>query len=123
MSEQNRPSLTYPAVIAGAVAAATATVLSTRLGLVGTVVGAVVASVVSTLVSTVFARWLERTHGRVTAARDLGPRLWQRFAVGAVALALVGVAFHSGLALLTSDLPQDAFASRLLTQLGDTFGG
>jgi uncharacterized membrane protein len=118
MSDENRPSLTYPAVIAGAVAAATATVLSTRLGLVGTVVGAVVASVVSTLVSTVFVRWLERAHGRVTAARDDGPRLWQRLAVGGLAVALVGVAFHTGFGLLTSELPRDAFASRLLTQLG-----
>jgi hypothetical protein len=118
MSEQNRPSLTYPAVIAGAVAAATATVLSTRLGLVGTVVGAVVASMVSTLVSTVFVRWLERAHDRVTTARDDGPRLWQRVAVAAVALSLVGLAFHTGVGLLTSDLPRDAFASRLLTELG-----
>ena len=118
MSDENRPSLTYPAVLAGAVAAATATVLSTRLGLVGTVIGAVVASVVSTLVSTVFVRWLERAHGRVTAARDDGPRVWQRLAVGSLALGLVAVAFHTGLGLLTSDLPQDAFATRLLTRLG-----
>jgi peptidoglycan biosynthesis protein MviN/MurJ (putative lipid II flippase) len=118
MPEQNAPALTYPAVIAGAVAAATATVLSTRLGLVGTVIGAVVASVVSTLVSTVFVRWLERAHDRVTDARDGGPRLWQRLAVGAVAVTLVGVAFHTGFGLLTRDLPHDAFASRLLTHLG-----
>ena len=118
MSDENRPSLTYPAVLAGAVAAATATVLSTRLGLVGTVIGAVVASIVSTLVSTVFVRWLERAHGRVTATRDDGPRLWQRLAVGVLAVGLVGIAFHTGLGLLTSDLPHDAFASRLLTQLG-----
>lgn len=118
MSEQNRPSLTYPAVLAGAVAAATATVLSTRLGLVGTVIGAVVASVVSTLVSTVFVRWLERVHGRVTATRDEGPRSWQRVAVGALALCLVGYAFHTGYTLVTADLPEDAFATRLLTELG-----
>jgi peptidoglycan biosynthesis protein MviN/MurJ (putative lipid II flippase) len=118
MSDENRPSLTYPAVLAGAVAAATATVLSTRLGLVGTVIGAVVASVVSTLVSTVFVRWLERTHDRVTTARDTGPRWWQRLAVGAFAVALVGVAFHTGFGLLTSDLPRDTFSARLLAQLG-----
>jgi uncharacterized membrane protein len=118
MSDENRPSLTYPAVLAGAVAAATATVLSTRLGLVGTVIGAVVASVVSTLVSTVFVRWLERTHDRVTTARDDGPRLWQRLAVGGLAVGLVGVAFHTGIGLLTSDLPRDAFSARLLAQLG-----
>ncbi len=118
MSDTNRTSLTYPTVIAGAVAAATATVLSTRLGLVGTVIGAVLASVVSTLVSTVFVRWLERAHGRVTATRDAGPRLWQRLAVGAAAVGLVAVAFHTGVSLLTSDLPRDTFAARLLTQLG-----
>jgi hypothetical protein len=118
MSEQNRPALTYPTVLAGAVAAATATVLSTRLGLVGTVIGAVVASVVSTLVSTVSVRWLERAHGRVTAARDTGPRVWQRLAVGALAVSLVALAFHTGFGLLTSDLPQDAFSARLLAQLG-----
>ena len=118
MPDQTRPSLTYPAVIAGAVAAATATVLSTRLGLVGTVIGAVLASVVSTLVSTVFVRWLERTHDRVTSARDDGPRLWQRLVVGSLAVTLVGVAFHTGLGLLTSDLPQDTFSARLLAQLG-----
>ena len=54
----------------------------------------------------------------MTDARDDGPRLWQRLAVGALAVALVGVAFHTGFGLLTSDLPHDAFASRLLTQLG-----
>jgi uncharacterized membrane protein len=118
MSDENRPSLTYPAVLAGAVAAATATVLSTRLGLVGTVVGAVVASVVSTLVSTVFVRWLARTHDRVTTARDAGPRVWQPLAVGALAVALVGVAFHTGLGLLTADLPRDTFSARLFAQLG-----
>ncbi len=118
MSDENRPSLTYPAVIAGAVAAATATVLSTRLGLVGTVIGAVVASMVSTLVSTVCVRWLERAHTRVTATRDAGPRAWQRVAVGAVALSLVALAFHTGFELLTSDLPRNAFASRFLTELG-----
>src|SRR6185295_12791519 len=118
MSEQNAPALTYPAVLAGAVAAATATVLSTRLGLVGTVIGAVLASVVSTLVSTVFVRWLERAHGRVTDARDSGPRWWQRLGVGVLAVGLVAVAFHTGLGLLTTDLPHDAFATRLLTQLG-----
>jgi hypothetical protein len=118
MSDENRTSLTYPTVIGGAVAAATATVLSTRLGLVGTVIGAVVASVVSTLVSTVFARWLERAHGRVTAARDDGPRPWQRLAVGVLAVTLVATAFHTGMGLLTRDLPQDAFTARLLANLG-----
>ena len=54
----------------------------------------------------------------MTAARDDGPRLWQRLAVGALAVALVGVAFHTGFGLLTRDLPHDAFASRLLTHLG-----
>jgi H+/Cl- antiporter ClcA len=115
MSDENRTPLTYPTVIAGAVAAATATVLSSRLGIVGTVLGAVVASVVSTLISTVFVRWLERMH---TSTRDRDRRPWQRMAVGVVAIALVGVAFHTGLGMVTSDLPRDTFATRLLTQLG-----
>ena len=80
MSDKNRPSLTYPAVIAGAVAAATATVLSTRLGLVGTVIGAVVASIVSTLVSTVASPDAARAKsaqaiGRRFAARSDGAQL------------------------------------------------
>jgi H+/Cl- antiporter ClcA len=115
MSDENRTPLTYPTVIAGAVAAATATVLSSRLGIVGTVLGAVVASVVSTLISTVFVRWLERMHG---ATRDRDSRPWARVAVGVVALALVGVAFHTGIGLLTSDLPRDTFSARLLAQFG-----
>jgi hypothetical protein len=115
MSNENKIPLTYPTVVAGAVAAATATALSTRLGLVGTVLGAVVASIISTVVSTVFVRWLERMHERT---RDRDPRPWQRLAIGVTALALVGVAFHTGLQLLTTDLPRDAFATRLLAQLG-----
>jgi peptidoglycan biosynthesis protein MviN/MurJ (putative lipid II flippase) len=115
MSDENRTPLTYPTVIAGAVAAATATVLSSRLGLVGTVLGAVVASAVSTLISTVFVRWLERMH---TSARDRDARPWQRVAVGAAAIALVAVAFHTGLDMVTSDLPRDTFSARLLAQLG-----
>jgi H+/Cl- antiporter ClcA len=115
MSNENKIPLTYPTVVAGAVAAATATALSTRLGLVGTILGAVVASIISTVVSSVFVRWLERMHERT---RDRDPRPWQRLAVGVLALGLVGVAFHTGFGLLTSDLPQDAFAARLLTQLG-----
>jgi predicted PurR-regulated permease PerM len=115
MSDENRTPLTYPTVIAGAVAAATATALSSRLGLVGTILGAVVASMISTVVSTVFVRWLERMHERT---RDRDPRPWQRLVVGVVALALVGVAFHTGLGLVTSDLPRDTFAARLLTRLG-----
>ena len=115
MSESNRPSLTYPTVIGGAIAAATATALSSRLGLMGTILGAVVASVVGTLVSTSFAGWLERMHG---ATRDRERRPWQHFLVGALAVGLVAVAFRAGLGLLTSDLPRDAFTARLLGQLG-----
>jgi hypothetical protein len=115
MADDNKIPLTYPTVVAGAVAAATATVLSTRLGLMGTVLGAVVASVVSTVVSTVFVRWLERMH---TTTRDRDPRPWQRLAIGVTAIALVGVAVHTGLSLLTTDVPRDTFAARLLAQLG-----
>ncbi len=115
MSDAKPLSLTYPTVIGGAVAAATATVLSTRLGLVGTVLGAVLASMVSTVVSTVFVHWLEGLHG---AAREHDPRPWQRALIGASAVALVVVAFHTGLSLVTSDLPADAFTTRLLAELG-----
>jgi len=115
MSDEKSFPLTYPAVIGGAVAAATATTLSTRLGLVGTVLGAVLASMVSTLVSTMFARWLEGLHG---AAREHDPRPWQRLLVGAAAVALVVVAFHTGMSLLTNDLPSDSFTTRLFGELG-----
>ena len=115
MSDEKRIPLTYPTVIAGAVAAATATVLSSRLGLVGTVLGAVLASVVSTLISTVFVRWLERLH---TSTRDRDPRPWQRVAIGLGAVALVAVAFHTGVGMLTAGLPHHTFSARLLAQLG-----
>jgi hypothetical protein len=39
-------------------------------------------------------------------------------AVGAAAIALVAVAFHTGLDMVTSDLPRDTFSARLLAQLG-----
>ena len=116
MSETNKTPLTYPTVVAGAVAAATATALSTRLGLVGTILGAVVASMVSTLVSTVFVRWLRADARSGPGTGTRAP--WQRLAIGLTALTLVGVAFSTGVRLLTSDLPHDAFSARLLAQLG-----
>jgi hypothetical protein len=35
-----------------------------------------------------------------------------------LAVALVGVAFHTGLGLHTADLPRDTFSARLFAQLG-----
>lgn len=117
MSEQ-KTSLNYPTVVGGAVAAATAAALSTRLGLVGTILGAAFASVVSTVVTTWLAGWLERLHHVAARAEDRPPTPWRGVVVGALAMGMVGFAFHTGLDLLTSDLPRDAFAARVLAELG-----
>ena len=119
MSEQKTIDLNYPTVIGGAVAAATAAALSTRLGLVGTIVGAAFASVVSTLVTAWLAGWIERLHHATRqVAEERRPTPLRGLVVGALAMGLVGVAFHSGLELATSDLPHDAFAARVLAELG-----
>jgi hypothetical protein len=115
MSDANTHTLSYPTVVAGSVAAATATALSYQLGLVGTVLGAAVASVISAVVTNALGSWIARLHG---ATRDRDPLPFQRLVVGGLAIALVVLAFHTGMALVTSGLPADGFAARLLTASG-----
>jgi uncharacterized iron-regulated membrane protein len=114
-SKTHHFDLSYPTVIAGAVAAATATALSSRLGLVGTILGAVVASVISTIVSTSVVAWIERAHGAAKQPRAI-PYL--RFLVGVGGIALVVLAFHTGLGLLLDGLPGNSFAGRMVAQMG-----
>lgn len=120
MSEKTHFDLSYPTVIAGAVAAATASALSTRLGLVGTILGAVVASVISTIVSTSVVSWIERAHGAAKRPRAI-PCL--RFLVGAGGIALVVLAFHTGLGLVLDGLPSSSMAGRVAAQMGLHPGG
>jgi uncharacterized iron-regulated membrane protein len=105
--------LSFPTVIGGAVAAATAAALSTRLGLMGTIVGAAVMNVVATVVATALTHWLERFRG---AALERDPSPFRGLLIGTAAMALLAYGFHTGLDLVTSDLPRDAFATRLLAQ-------
>jgi phage tail tape-measure protein len=112
---ENTHTLNYPTVVAGAVAAATATALSHQLGLVGTVIGAAVASVISAVVTNALGGWIGHLHG---ATRDRDPLPFQRLLVGIGAIALVVLAFHTGLNLLTSGIPADSFAGRLVAQIG-----
>jgi hypothetical protein len=115
MSDTNPHTLSYPTVVAGSVAAATATALSYQLGLVGTILGAAVASVISAVVTNALGGWIARLHG-ATRARD--PLPFQRLVVGGLAIALVVLAFHTGLDLVTRGIPADGFAGRLLTSTG-----
>lgn len=115
MADENSHTLTYPTVVAGAVAAATATALSGQLGLLGTILGAAVASVVSAVVTNALAGWISRLHG---ATRDRDPIPFQRLLVGVLAITLVVLAFHTGLGLVTSGIPADSFAGRLVAQAG-----
>lgn len=112
--EKKHHDLSWPTLVGGAVAAATASALSSRLGLVGTIVGAVVASLVSTVVTAGLVGWIEHLRG---ATRRRDPLPYRNLLVGVCSLVLVGLAFHTGLGLLTSDLPHDTFAARLLAQL------
>jgi hypothetical protein len=114
--------LSLPQVVAGAVAAAAATVLSSRLGLVGTVLGAVFASVVSAVVTASVAGWWHRAHHASRTARDWVPQRVRGVVVGAGALGLLVVAFHTGVELLTQDLPRGTFAARWLAEVGLTRG-
>jgi hypothetical protein len=111
MSDASPHTLSYPTVVAGAVAAATATALSYQLGLVGTILGAAVASVVSAVVTNALGGWIARLHG---ATRDRDPLPFPGLVVGVVAVALVVLAFHAGLTLVTSGAPADGLAGRLL---------
>ena len=115
MPDQNAHSLNYPTVVAGAVAAATATALSSQMGLLGTILGAALASVISAVVTNALGGWIAHLHG---ATRDRDPVPFQRLVVGGVAIALVVLAFHTGLDLVTRGVPADSFAGRLMTQTG-----
>ena len=111
-----RPALelSLPQLVAGAVAAATATILSSRLGLMGTVLGAVLASTVSAVVTASVSGWWHRMRD----ARDWVPQRVKSTAVGLGAVALLVLAFNSGVDLLTADLPRDTFAARWLSEIG-----
>jgi hypothetical protein len=115
VSQSHTPSWNYPTVVAGAVAAATATALSGQLGLLGTILGAAIASVISAVVTNALGGWIARLHG---ATRDRNPLPFQRLLVGVVAITLVVLAFRSGLDLLTSGIPADSFAGRLVARSG-----
>lgn len=106
--------LSLPQLVAGAVAAATATILSSRLDLMGTVLGAVLASIVSAIVAASVAGWWHR----MREARDWVPQRIKGTLVGLGALALLVLAFHTGVDLLTADLPRDTFAARWLSEVG-----
>ena len=110
--------LSLPQLVAGAVAAATAALLSRQVGLLGTVLGAAFASIVSAVVTAgLVGGWQ-----RVRTVPSRFPANLRGMAVTAVALALVGFAFHTGVDLVTRDLPRDAFASRWLAELGTGLG-
>jgi hypothetical protein len=115
VADQKTRSLNYPTVIAGAVAAATATALSGQLGLPGTILGAAVASVVSAVVTQGLGGWIAHLHG---ATRGRDPLPFQRLLVGALGIALVVLALHTGLDLVTRGLPADGFAGRLVADVG-----
>jgi hypothetical protein len=115
VASQNSHSLNYPTVVAGAVAAATATALSSQMGLLGTILGAALASVVSAVVTQTLSGWIAHLHG---ATRDRDPLPFQRLLVGGMAIALLVLAFHTGLGLVTRGIPADSFAGRLIAQTG-----
>jgi hypothetical protein len=115
VASENSHSLNYPTVVAGAVAAATATALSSQMGLLGTILGAAIASMISAIVTNALGGWIARLHG---ATRDRDPVPFQRLLVGGVAIALLVLAFHTGLGLVTRGIPADSFAGRLITQTG-----
>jgi hypothetical protein len=115
VASENSHSLNYPTVVAGAVAAATATALSSQMGLLGTILGAAIASMISAIVTNALGGWIARLHG---ATRDRDPVPFERLLVGGVAIALLVLAFHTGLGLVTRGIPADSFAGRLITQTG-----
>jgi hypothetical protein len=117
-SQRPTLDLSLPQVVAGAVAAATATVLSSRLDLMGTVLGAVLASIVSAVVTASVSGWWHRAHEASRTARDWVPQRVRGIVVGAGALALLVVAFRTGVDLVTQDLPRGTFAARWLAEVG-----
>lgn len=127
MSEENETDrqpfldLSLPQLVAGATAAATSAILISRLDLLGTVLGAAFASVVSAIVTSgLVGGW-----HRVRTLPSRFPRNVSGMVVTAVALALVVLAFQTGVQLVTQDLPADSFAGRWLAQVGglDLSGG
>lgn len=106
--------ISLPQLVAGAVAAATATILSSRLDLMGTVLGAVLASIVSALVTASVSGWWHR----MREAREWVPHRIKGIAVGLGTLGLLVFAFHTGLDLLTADVPRNTFAGRWLAEVG-----
>ena len=88
---------------------------SSRIGVLDTITGAAFASIVSAVAAATLAGWLHR-------ARDLAvrrePARLRSVVVGALALGLVGITFHPGLDLPLRDLPSEAFAGRLLAEMG-----
>jgi hypothetical protein len=106
--------VSLPQLVAGAVAAATATILSSRLDLMGTVLGAVLASIVSAVVTASISGWWHR----MREARDWVPQRIKGTVVGLGAIALLVVAFHTGVDLLTADIPRNTFAARWLSEIG-----
>lgn len=110
--------LSVPQLVGGSVAAATAAALSDRLGLLGTIVGAALASVVSAVVAAALAGWLHQARDLAVRRETATQGRLRTAAVGALALGLVAVAFHTGLDLLLRDLPSDTFAARLLAEMG-----
>ncbi|HEX3931370.1 MAG TPA: hypothetical protein VHW64_11735 [Nocardioides sp.] len=115
MADHNAHTVTYPTVVAGAVAAATATALSSQLGLLGTILGAALASVVSAVITNTFGGWISRLHG---ATRDRDPLPFQRLVIGVLSVALLVIAFRAGLGMVTSGIPSQGFAGRLVAQVG-----
>ncbi|PUA82251.1 hypothetical protein [Nocardioides currus] len=113
-SKRSTLELSLPQLVAGAVAAATATILSSRLDLMGTVLGAVVASLVSAVVAASVSSWWHR----MREVRDWVPQRIKGIVVGTGALALLVVAFHTGVDLLTADVPHSSFAGRWLAEVG-----
>jgi hypothetical protein len=85
------------------------------MGLLGTILGAAIASMISAIVTNALGGWIARLHG---ATRDRDPVPFQRLLVGGVAIALLVLAFHTGLGLVTRGIPADSFAGRLITQTG-----
>jgi hypothetical protein len=115
VASENSHSLNYPTVVTGAVAATTATALSSQMGLLGTILGAAIASMISAIVTNALGGWIARLHG---ATRDRDPVPFERLLVGGVAIALLVLAFHTGLGLVTRGIAADSFAGRLITQTG-----